>query len=192
MPATTWRAGPEALSQMASAFSGLRDICELSWHTATALQILHDHRPRMLDSTLVTSLRDRLHHLQSLAEVPLGELMGVDMSLEWSHTTALLNRTSKAIRGRGAKLHRADLAGRDLRGMKLTDAYLRGATLIATDLRAVDLTRADLLGVDMRDADLRGTRLHSSLFLTNAVVASAHGDATTTLPKHLVRPTHWG
>jgi uncharacterized protein YjbI with pentapeptide repeats len=63
--------------------------------------------------------------------------------------------------------------------------------LIRADLRQADLTDADLLGADLRDADVRGARLADALFLSQAQVNTARGDAGTTLPVQLRRPGHW-
>ncbi len=80
----------------------------------------------------------------------------------------------------------AKFKGADLRG-----ANFRGAYLIAADLRGADLRKADLIGADLRDADLSGADLIDSLFLTQAQVNSAKGDADTRLPQLLTRPPHW-
>lgn len=191
LPETTWRTGPEVLSAMATAFSGLRDICELTWHTASALQLLRDTTVATTDPDLVASLRSHLRHLLAVSRQSLRELLRSDLPREWSETATLLDRTSRIVRGAGPDLRRVDLAGKDLRRRNLMGANLRGANLIAADLRGVDLSRSDLLGIDLRDADVRGAHLHAALFLTNAVVAAARGDSTTTLPAHLLRPAHW-
>ena len=54
-----------------------------------------------------------------------------------------------------------------------------------------DLSGADLIGADFRDADLRGTNLTESIFLTQAQINVAKGDASTKLPPSLTHPTHW-
>ncbi|MDD4239764.1 MAG: pentapeptide repeat-containing protein, partial [Desulfotomaculaceae bacterium] len=66
-----------------------------------------------------------------------------------------------------------------------------GAYLIAADLRGVDLSGTDFIGADFRDADLRGADLTRSIFLTQAQLNAAKGDAGTRLPPALTRPTHW-
>jgi hypothetical protein len=91
----------------------------------------------------------------------------------------------------GEDLRGADLLGADLRGRDLRAARLRGALLVGADLRGVDLDRAELLGADLRGADLRGARLAGALLLTAPQLAAATGDAATTAPPHLPRPSHW-
>ncbi|WP_435798157.1 pentapeptide repeat-containing protein [Streptomyces decoyicus] len=50
---------------------------------------------------------------------------------------------------------------------------------------------ADLIGADLRDADLGGADLTGALFLTQAQLNAAKGDAATRLPAALSRPAHW-
>ncbi|MDH5679385.1 MAG: pentapeptide repeat-containing protein [Nitrospinota bacterium] len=57
----------------------------------------------------------------------------------------------------------ADLAGVDLRGADLRNAFLARADLSFADLRGADLARADLYGVDFGCADLRGANFHPYL-----------------------------
>ena len=91
----------------------------------------------------------------------------------------------------GPDLAGADLAGQDLRGRDLRGAHLRGALLIAADLRGADLSDADLLGADVRDADVRGADPGRRAVPQPAPGNALRGDAATTLPAHLSRPTHW-
>jgi uncharacterized protein YjbI with pentapeptide repeats len=77
------------------------------------------------------------------------------------------------------------------RGADLKGANLREANLIAADLRGADLRVADLIGADFRDADLSGADLTESIFLTQAQLNSAKGDANTKLPPSLAIPSHW-
>jgi hypothetical protein len=91
----------------------------------------------------------------------------------------------------GADHRGAELIGADLRGADFRGANLRGAYLIGADLRNADLRVADLIGADLRAADLRGADLTDCLFLTQAQLAAARGDAATTLPSARTHPAHW-
>ena len=110
-----------------------------------------------------------------------------------SRVGALLTSISSQLRAHatGADYSYADLAGRDLRAQHLVGGSLRGAVLIAADLRETDLHQADLLGADLRDCDVRGSSLNGALFLTQPQINAARGDAQTTLPPGLRRPSHW-
>ncbi|HMH93279.1 MAG TPA: pentapeptide repeat-containing protein [Streptosporangiaceae bacterium] len=104
----------------------------------------------------------------------------------------LLQASELARRPAGADLRGADLAGKDLRGTDLRAASLRGALLIGADLRGADLSRADLTGADLRGAGLGGADLAGAIFLTQAQLDAARGDARTGVPAALARPAHWG
>jgi hypothetical protein len=85
----------------------------------------------------------------------------------------------------------ADLMGKKMRSRSLFGADLRGAYLIAADLRGCDLSGADILGADLRDALLEGAVLSKTLYLTQAQLNAAQGNAHTRLPSDLNRPGHW-
>ena len=85
----------------------------------------------------------------------------------------------------------ADLIGADLRSADLRRASLRGALLLGADLRGPTSRAADLTGADLRAADLRGADLRGALFLTQAQLDSARGDAGTRVPDARRRPAHW-
>ena len=61
---------------------------------------------------------------------------------------------------------------------------------IGADLRGADLLLADLTGADLRGADLRGADLTQALFLTQAQLEAATGDADP-VPASLARPASW-
>lgn len=102
-------------------------------------------------------------------------------------------RSGSAVRrsGRTRLVAGADLAGADLRGKDLSRLDLCGALLIGADLRGARLELTDVLGADLRDTDVRGAGLRTALFLSQAQVNAAYGDAATRLPPHLHRPKHW-
>lgn len=83
------------------------------------------------------------------------------------------------------------LIGSKPKGLDLRGTNLRGALLIAADLRNADLRMSDFIGADVRDADLSGADLTGSIFLTQAQVNAANGDANTKLPPSLQIPAHW-
>ncbi|MGW1343426.1 pentapeptide repeat-containing protein [Kribbella sp. NPDC002412] len=181
-----WRQAADSGAQMFEVFSVMRLLHELLWYLTEALELappLHNELKHALDDTE----RLTLGSPESLTEL--------DVSAHRSRINDLLLRTSELVRAgvsstpmnrRGADLIGADLRGADLRGVDLRSAYL-----IAADLRQADLTRADLIGADLRDTDLRGADLARSLFLTQMQINAARGDARTTLPPRLTRPSHW-
>ncbi|NMO91824.1 pentapeptide repeat-containing protein [Actinomycetospora sp. TBRC 11914] len=186
-----WRDGPAAAREAFDAFAVLRPLHEVLWYLTEPC----DDAPAELRDEVARAAS----RVAALADGPLGE---VDVAAVRAEVGELLGRVSEAVRssGRGSSAPghaRADLVGRDLRGGRasgssLTGTTLRGALLMGADLRGVDLGRADLLGADLRGADLRGASLDRTLFLTAPQVASARGDAATTVPGRVPRPSSWG
>ncbi|WP_435885663.1 pentapeptide repeat-containing protein [Streptomyces lydicus] len=183
-----WRQAPGTARQMFDVFPVMRQLHELLWYLAEALA-LPDARP------VHTALRAALEKTERLTRGSAEELGQLDVPAHRGEVNALLLRTSELVRATvpGCKKERrgADLMGARLRKADLRGANLRGAYLIAADLRGADLRQADLIGADLRDADLRGADLTGALFLTQAQVNAARGDAATTLPSALSRPAHW-
>ena len=191
-----WRKVPESANQMFMVFLIMRQLHELLWYLTEALTLqparpIHGALSSMLDET------ERLTHLSP------DSLMELDVAVHRADVNTLLLKTSEFVRAearRGQKAHSgrqktfgrgADLIAADLRRIDLRGAFLRGAYLIAADLRGTDLSGTDFIGADFRDADLRGADLTKSIFLTQAQLDAAKGDASTKLPSSLSRPTHW-
>ncbi|HZG14822.1 MAG TPA: pentapeptide repeat-containing protein [Candidatus Bathyarchaeia archaeon] len=192
-----WRMVPESAAQMFEVFPLMWQLHELLWylHEALTLQAAHPIHAALKQALAET---ERLTHLDPDA------LLKLDIAAHRASVNELLLKASELVRaaemnrsqkgdsrrrktyGRGADLIGAKLKGADLRG-----ANLRGAYLIAADLREADLRRADLIGADFRDADIRGADLTDSIFLTQAQINAAKGDASTKLPSSLTRPPHW-
>ncbi|MET7904497.1 pentapeptide repeat-containing protein [Streptomyces sp. NPDC005355] len=183
-----WRRHPETASRMFAVFPVMRQLHELLWYLTEALT-LPPARP------LHRKLRHALRETERLTRGAAQDLMELDVAAHRAEVNQLLLRTSELVRARipGKKKNRrgADLIGARLQGADLRGANLRGAYLIAADLGRADLTAADLIGADLRDADLRGADLTDALFLTQAQLNAARGDAATRLPSALTRPAHW-
>ncbi|MCP3819701.1 pentapeptide repeat-containing protein [Streptomyces sp. A3M-1-3] len=183
-----WRQAPDTARQMSDVFPVMRGLHELLWYLTEALA-LPPARP------LRSDLRRALDEIDGLTRSSAETLAEVDVAALRHDVNALLLRTSELVRARvpgRKKNHRgADLIGAKLNGADLRGANLRGACLIAADLRAADLREADLIGADFRDAELSGADLTGSIFLTQAQLNAARGDATTELPPALSRPGHW-
>lgn len=185
---TDWRQAPQSARRMFAVFPLMRQLHELLWYITEALD-LASARP------VHKELRRALTRIEVLTGGSVGSLLELDMAALRGDVNALLLRASELVRAkvpgeeknhRGADLIGARLARADLRG-----ANLRGALLIAADLTKADLRMADLIGADFRDADVSGADLTGSIFLTQAQVNAATGDAATKLPPALSRPAHW-
>nr|WP_234430533.1 pentapeptide repeat-containing protein [Streptomyces sp. NRRL F-4489] len=185
---TDWRSAPETARPMFEAFGVMRQLHELLWYLTEAVA-LPAARP------VRAELRDALAATERLTLGTAAELAAVDVAGHRATVNALLLRVSELVRakvpGRKKERRGADLMGARLKGAGLQGANLRGAYLIAADLRGADLRSADMIGADLRDADLRGADLTGAIFLTQAQVNAARGDAATRLPEGLRRPAHW-
>jgi hypothetical protein len=187
-----WRTHPRTASGMFAVLPVMRQLHELLWYLTEALT-LPPARP------LHDELREALRTTERLTLGSAEELLALDVAAHRDGVNALLLRTSELVRARvrsggraKKKNHRgADLIGARLRGADLHGASLRGACLIAADLTGADLRAADLIGADFRDADLSGADLTGAIFLTQAQLNAARGDAATRLPSALTRPAHW-
>ncbi|TDF96262.1 pentapeptide repeat-containing protein [Paenibacillus piri] len=191
-----WRQSPGSANQMFEVFPIMRQLHELLWYLTEALTLqparpIHDALSSALDET------------ESLTHLDPGSLLELDVAAHRAKINALLLRASELVRAeaycqsKGSSGRRkaygrgVDLIGAKLRDADLRAANLRAACLIAADLRGADLRAADLIGADFRDADLRGADLTGAIFLTQAQLNAAKGDAGTKLPASLARPMHW-
>ncbi|MEV7186277.1 pentapeptide repeat-containing protein [Kitasatospora sp. NPDC093102] len=183
----SWREEPDSAKAMFDVFPIVRQLHELLRYLTEALTFaaarpVHDE------------LRQALAETDRLAGGTPEEILAVDVPAHRQRVSELLLRAGELVRAgvpRRRELRGADLFGARLRGADLQGANLRGALLVAADLAGADLRLADLVGADLRDADLAGADLTTALFLTQAQLDAARGDATTRLPDGLVRPAHW-
>ncbi|MFE6871132.1 pentapeptide repeat-containing protein [Kitasatospora sp. NPDC057692] len=183
----SWREAPESAGTMFEVFPVVRQLHELLWYLAEALTFaparpVHGELRRMLEET------------ERLAGGTPEEILAVDVPAHRQAVAELLLRASELVRAavpRRREHRGADLFGARLRGADLRGANLRGALLVAADLAGADLRLADLVGADLRDANLAGADLTDALFLTQAQLNAARGDAATRLPAALKRPAHW-
>jgi len=186
----SWRDSKDTAKRMFAVFPVMRQLHELLFYLTEALT-LRSVEPLRAD------LEAALAETERMTRTSPDAFDALDVPGHREGVNALLLRASELVRAgspkpknkrirRGADLIGAKLSGADLRG-----ANLRGAYLIGADLRGANLRLADLIGADFRDADLRGADLTGSIFLTQAQVNAARGDAGTSLPPALSRPAHW-
>ena len=190
----TWRSHPELAQAQFGSFAVMRQLNEMRWHVSQALAHVRG-RPEA-EAPAVTAELDRAGQaLRAHAAASPEALAALDVDPLWASVTAALRRASQLIRGevpKGRDRSGADLMGRHLAGVDLRRASLRGAYLTGTNLAGADLRLADLAGADLRGAQLAGADLSTSLFVTQAQLDAARGDARTKLPPALRRPAHWG
>jgi hypothetical protein len=177
-----WRDDDATARRMFAVFPLVRQLHELLVYLAEAIE-----------RDPAEELAAAYERVDALTRGTPEELERCDVGAVRAEVSALLLRVSERVRaglpGRDAR--GADLIGARLRGADLRGANLRGAYLIGADLRAADLRAADLVGADLRGADLRGADLTGALFVTQAQLDRARGDAGTRLPDARRRPAGW-
>jgi uncharacterized protein YjbI with pentapeptide repeats len=183
-----WRQAPQTTSEMFDVFPIMRALHELLYYLSDALA-------RNVAEPLNGELADARHATEQFTRAGPGDLLELDVETHRQAINLLLLRTSELVRAEppgGALDHRgADLIGSDLRELDLRRASFRGALLVGADLRGTDLRLADLIGADLRGADLRGTDLRDAIYLTQAQLNAARGDASTRLSTQFEHPVHW-
>lgn len=189
----SWKAKPETAKHMFAAFKVVRQLHEMLWYLAEASSRTFDPDT----AHLVDSIRMEIEEVTADAR----GVLSVDLSDMHARVRAVLMEVSEEVRSAylatgddhldGTLVPGADLMGMQMKGASLCGADLRGAYLIAADLRGCNLSGTDVLGADFRDARLEGADLSQTLYLTQAQLNSASGNAQTLLPVELVRPSHW-
>jgi hypothetical protein len=188
----SWRDDPASRPVMFEVFPVVRQLHELLWYLREALE-------SPAARSLHPELADAFERTERITLGRAEEIQQTDVAAHRAEVADLLGRASEraraGLRPTGRVSKRAKPGG-DLFGAKLADAdlsglSLRGAYLIGADLTGARLRLTDLIGADLRDADLSGADLSEALFLTQAQLNSARGDASTRLPARLARPSHW-
>lgn len=183
-----WRQALHTAQQMFAVFPIMRALHELLWYLTEALTL----RP---DAPLRDALLLALEETERLTHTSPDALLALDVAAHRHNINVLLLRASEHARAEVSHKKKdyrgANLFGAKLKGANLKGANLRGAYLIGADLRGANLRLADFTGADLRDADLSSADLTGSIFLIQAQLDAAKGDAETMLPPSLTRPTHW-
>lgn len=181
-----WRGDPGRARRMFAAYPVLRDLHELAYY-------LHEARGFAVTAEVHGDLDEAIAETDRLAARELDELAETSLADHWTAANTALTRASELVRADegGRELRGRDLVGADLARADLRGANLRGAILLGADLRAADLTLADVTGADLRGARLFGADLAGAVFLTQAQLDAARGDAATRLPDWARVPAHW-
>ncbi|MFP3463646.1 pentapeptide repeat-containing protein [Arthrobacter globiformis] len=189
----SWRDQPDSRSAMFAAFKVMRQLHEMLWYLAEA-------QDRAFDAETRNDVLELRLAIVKVAEGTVHEVLALDVGTLHERVRHVLMDVSGEVRGAyfasvdelDQRLQPgADLAGINLRRLRLYGADLRGACLIAADLRGSDLTAVDLLGADLRDARLEDADLSGALYLTQPQLNSACGNLATRLPGGLDVPGHW-
>jgi uncharacterized protein YjbI with pentapeptide repeats len=191
-----WKQGKQPAKQMMEVFLIMRQLHEILWYLAEAYRV-------QTSKKIKTKLVELINEIEQLTYLKPELLIKLDVESHRDKARELFHQTSEMVRSnassgkKSALKHgkmiagRPDFMGADLRRANLMGADLRGAFLIAANLSGTDLSGADLIGADLRDANVRGANLENSIFITQAQINAAVGDADTRLPITLARPGYW-
>ncbi|MBO1335521.1 pentapeptide repeat-containing protein [Streptomyces sp. VRA16 Mangrove soil] len=184
----SWRERPKSARAMYEVFPVMRQLHELLWYLSDVLEL-----PRA--KPVHRDARRARTDIERLTRAGAQELLAADVPAIRADVNALLLKASEleraAVPGRKKNHRGADLVGARLGKADLRGACLRGALLVAADLTDADLRSADLIGADLRDARIEDADLTGALFLTQAQLNAARGNAATRIPPGLARPAHW-
>ncbi|MEV3854865.1 pentapeptide repeat-containing protein [Streptomyces sp. NPDC050095] len=184
----SWRERPASARAMYEVFPVMRQLHELLWYLSEVLELERA-------AAVHRDARRALADVERLTRAGVDELLAADVPTIRGDVNRILLEASDLVRaevpGRKKNHRGADLIGARLKKADLRGATLRGALLVAADLTGADLRHADLIGADLRDARLDGADLTGSIFLTQAQLNAARGDAATRIPQGLTRPAHW-
>lgn len=189
----SWKADPATAKDMFPSFKVVRQLHEMLWYLAEATSRTFDPDTSHQVNELRMTIENAMAETQQVLSLNLGDmharvrsvLMDVSEEVRSSYLATGDDHLDAAL------VPGADLMGKNMKSRSLCGADLRSAYLIAADLRDCDLSGADLLGADLRDARLEGADLSRTLYLTQAQLNTAQGDAHTCLPPDLSSPTHW-
>lgn len=172
-------------------FLVITQLHEMLWYLAEALKL-------NWDAGRAKKLQELIEMVIATTDFSAEKMRSVDIEAMRAKASSMLNEVSIEVRTLalgGANLagpltmrSHGDFIGKDLRKRKLRGESLRGVQLIAANLTGMDLSYTELLGADLRGAVIKGADLSRSLYLTQAQVNSAVGDADTLLPERLLRP----
>ncbi|MDQ0031663.1 pentapeptide repeat-containing protein [Arthrobacter bambusae] len=189
----SWRADSAKATNLFQSFNVVRQLHEMLWYLAEATSRTFDPDVSYQVNELRMTIESAMAETQRVLSLNLGDLharvrsvlMDVSEEVRASYLATGDDHLDAAI------VPGADLMGKNMRSRSLCGADLRGAYLIGADLRDCDLSGADLLGADLRDARLEGADLSRTLYLAQAQLNAAQGDAHTRLPSDFSRPPHW-
>jgi uncharacterized protein YjbI with pentapeptide repeats len=189
-----WQKEPQIAKQMFDVFLIMRQLHEMLWYLNQAFFV-------QTNNDMKDEISELIEDTEKLTLKNAEFLLSLDIELHRTKVNLLIKNTSELIRAKannkknsGSKnknSHRTDYFGADLRKTNLRGADLRGACLIAANLKGVDLSFADLIAADLRDTDISGANLSNSIFITQAQISAAKGDANTKLPIGIIRPSYW-
>lgn len=190
-----WKEKSGHSKEMFNVFINMKQLHEMLWYLNESIRLQDNNINK-------DKLIKKINEIESLTYLEPKSIINLDLTPIRTGVNTLLLQTSEFLRrkvnngknslkGKKALGGALNLMGANLRKKDLRGINLSGAFLIAANLRGLDLSFTDLIGSDLRDADLSEANLSNSIFITQAQINSAKGDANTRLPKSITRQRHW-
>ncbi|MGM0804209.1 MAG: pentapeptide repeat-containing protein [Bacillota bacterium] len=185
-----WETNPELANEMFDVFPIMQQLQEMIYYLTEAMNL-------SVTKPIHQELKVAISEIENLTLRRASEIKMMNVAEILIRMNELLIRTSHLVREEYKhKKYQitgktSDFIGSNLQNADLRGANLRGTLFISADLKYADLRKSDLIGADLRDADISGADLGGSIFLTQAQVNSAKGNAETKLPVRLTHPNHW-
>jgi len=150
-----WPFGPDARLDLAPAYGGVCEDCDLSGRILAGARMTHSNFSRSDFSNAVLARADASH----------SEFSGADFTQADLTRTRLIDASCPQARFERARLARADARG--------------------ADFTRANFAQADVTHMNFEDADLSGADLRNARGLTQAQLDEACGDHRTRLPRGL-------
>lgn len=184
----TWKTNPDKASEICGVFWTVRLLHQMLWYLTEAASLA------AAGPSLASELGSLISETLAMTRLGPTEILSLNVESHQDRVNAVLKQAIDLVqRSSGAAARRApaDCIGKDLRKKKPAGMDFSMSLLIAADLRGQTLCSSVFLGADLRDARLEDADLSDSLFLTQAQINSAGGNAETKLPPRIVRPDTW-
>jgi uncharacterized protein YjbI with pentapeptide repeats len=177
---------PKRRQAIYAAFPKMVHLFEMFWYVTDGKRDVTRDILNQLDETLAALTR--------CAALPADQFARLDMMSIRQTVRPLLEMIASRVQvqysGRRDQTPR-DWVGKHLQERDFSGASVQNQWLQATNLSNSRLCGVNFLGADLRECNVKDADLTDALFLTQAEINAATGNAATQLPPRLLRPSHW-
>lgn len=177
---------PKRRQAIYAAFPKMVHLFEMMWYVTDGKRDVTRDMHNQLDEMLAALTR--------YAALPADQFARLDLMSIRQTVRPLLEMIASRVQvqysGRRDQTPR-DWVGKQLQGRDFSGASVQNQWLLATNLSNSRLCGVNFLGADLRDCNVKDADLTDALFLTQAQINAAIGNAATQLPPRLLRPSHW-
>ncbi len=183
---TTWQTAPEKSKQIFEVFLTVFHLHQMLWFLIESKSLL----PARALWEDVDKLIEKNRNVcgsspETILEFDLEDYKNqVNGILKQVSTLVIMNFKNND------KVHK-NYFGKSFCGRNMDGLDLSMNLLIAADFSKCSFSGTDFLGADTRDANFDNADLREAVFLTQAQINAARGNACTLLPPHLTHPDTW-